>query len=216
MTGLHQDSGLLARDPEALSAEDLILRAALARFLEKGFHGTSIRAIALSAGLSVPGLYHYYPSKSALLERLAFDTMDDLITLTRAAYDLAPPTPVARFDAIVCAHVRFHCERSEESFVGNSELRSLSPAALKKLVGMRDQQQRLFDSVIQDGVTVGLLQVANPQMASRALVTMCTAVASWYRRSGPATPDEIVAEYRSLARSLLGISPDGAGGDLAL
>src|SRR5690606_25412480 len=38
------------------------LEAALEAFAERGYDGTSIREIAARAGLSVPGLYHHYPS----------------------------------------------------------------------------------------------------------------------------------------------------------
>lgn len=202
----------MACAPADLSVEDMILRSALACFVEKGFHGTSIRVIATAAGLSIAGLYHYYSSKSALLDRLVLNTMDDLLTLTQQALDMAPSSPMARFDAVVSAHVRFHCERAEESFVGNSELRSLAPDSLQQTIDRRDRQQRIFDEVILAGVASGHFRSGNPVMASRALVTMCTAVASWYRGTGPASPDQIVVEYLALARSLLGTSPDVATG----
>ena len=43
------------------------LASALRIFVEQGYHGTSVRQIAAGAGLSVPGLYHHFPSKQALL-----------------------------------------------------------------------------------------------------------------------------------------------------
>ncbi|NED61333.1 helix-turn-helix transcriptional regulator, partial [Streptomyces sp. SID10244] len=46
------------------------LAAALAAFAEQGYHGTSVREIASRANLSVPGLYHHYPSKQSLLQGL--------------------------------------------------------------------------------------------------------------------------------------------------
>lgn len=201
---MHYEHGLLAKDRAALSSEEEILRAALLRFVATGYHGTTIRKIAVDAGLSVPGLYHHFASKSALLERLINDTMDDLIELTETAVERAGPEVGTRFDAALDVHVRYHCERPEESFIGNSELRSLSPSARRKVVAKRDRQQRIFDRLIEEALAAGEFGVPWPHEASRAIVTMSTAVATWYSRSGPLSPDDIVEIYRGLIHQLLG------------
>jgi AcrR family transcriptional regulator len=200
---LHHEGGLLGRDRRSLSSDEEILQAALRCFVEKGYHGTTIRSIAARGGLSVPGLYHHFASKAVLLEHLIDDTMDDLITITGRALASAPSDAIARFDAVVTAHVRFHCERPEESFIGNSELRSLSAQARKRMIGKRDRQQRLFDGVVDEGMEAGIFSVEAPHEASRAIVTMCTAVATWYHRNGQLQPDEIVEIYRDLARNVV-------------
>jgi hypothetical protein len=69
------------------------------------------------------------------------------------------------------------------SFIGNGELRSL--AGHKRIVGKREHQQRIFDSVVEDDVAAGVFHLEWPREASRALVTMCTSVATWFRRDGP-------------------------------
>ena len=39
---------------------------------------------------------------------------------------------------------------------------------------------------------------------TRALLTMCTAVYSWYRKDGPSTQEEIADFYAELARRMVG------------
>jgi AcrR family transcriptional regulator len=201
---LHHLGGLFDRHPDELAAQDRVLLAALECFVERGYHGTTIRQIATRAGVSAPGLYHYFPSKLALLERLIDDTMDDLIATTETALAAAGADPVERFTAVVEAHVRFHCERPEESFVGNTEVRSLSAPALRRTLGKRDRQQRMFDDVVEPGVAAGVFNVGDAGLASRAIVTMCTGVANWYQRSGPLPPEQIVQGYRDLTLNALG------------
>lgn len=200
---MHYLDGLLATPKMALTSDEEILSAALHCFVEKGYHGTTIRSIAARAGLSVPGLYHHFASKAALLERLIDDTMDDLIESTEKAVAEAGPEPASRFDAALMAHVSYHCQRPEESFLGNSELRSLSPKAYRRIVAKRDHQQRIFDTLIQEGIDQRAFMVRWPRDASRAIVTMSTAVATWYSRDGRLKPDEIVTIYRDLARKML-------------
>jgi AcrR family transcriptional regulator len=173
-------------------------------FVEKGYHGATTREIAHRAGLSVPGVYHHYASKQALLEKLIDDTMDDMIELTERALECAAADPVERFDAVVVAHVQFHTDRPEESFIGNSELRSLAPAALRRIIAKRDHQQRIFDQLVESGIEAGAFHTRWPRETSRAVVTMCTAVANWYRRSGVHSAQEIVDIYRQIARQTVG------------
>ena len=109
----------------AAASLDLIREAALIAFLKHGFHGTSVRDIAGAAGMSVAGLYHHFPSKLDILFDLMSRTMDDLIGLTEQTLARTPGSPADQLRAIVETHVLFHTERRAESFVGNSELRSL-------------------------------------------------------------------------------------------
>jgi TetR/AcrR family transcriptional regulator, repressor of fatR-cypB operon len=49
---------------------DTILRAALELFVERGFHGASVPAIAERAGIAAGTMYRYFPSKEALVNEL--------------------------------------------------------------------------------------------------------------------------------------------------
>ena len=52
---------------DAVSARDLIVRAAAESLLENGYHGTSVRSIASKAGVAIGNLQYYFPTKSELL-----------------------------------------------------------------------------------------------------------------------------------------------------
>jgi AcrR family transcriptional regulator len=53
-----------------------ILAAAAEQFAAHGFEGASLRAVAAAAGVSPAALYHYFPSKEALMEAL----MDEVLS----------------------------------------------------------------------------------------------------------------------------------------
>lgn len=181
-----------------------ILLAATEAFAEKGFHGSTIRDIALRAQVSVPGLYHHFPSKGHLLERIMEDTMDGLISTTEQALAGAEDGAAERLEAIVEAHVRFHIEFQRESFIGNTELRSLISPGRERVLRKRDRQRAIFAAVVNAGLDSGVFSVAYPVEATRAIVTMCTAVATWYRPNRPLTPDQIVTRYCALALLMVG------------
>lgn len=181
-----------------------VLAAALDSFAETGYHGTSIRVLAKRSGLSVPGLYHYYASKQTILVDLMTAVMEEVLARSQAALAEADSAPRARFDALVESLLRFHMFRRVQAFVASSEIRSLEPKNRARYVRMRDEQQRLLDEVIVEGVAAGVFTTAYPYDAGRAIATMCVGVASWFRDDGPLEPDEVVERYLELAHGLVG------------
>jgi AcrR family transcriptional regulator len=181
-----------------------ILVAAVEVMARHGYHGTSVRDIAVEAGVSAGTLYHHFGSKHDLLFTILDRGIDLLVRRTEDALFHAGDDPAGRLRAIVETHVLTHTESRKESFIGNSELRSLNPEALALVVSKRDAQQRMFDRVVADGVRRGLFTTPHPVEAARSIVTACTAVAGWYHTSGPLSAQEIADRYQRVALDTVG------------
>ena len=123
---------LKSRPSAEADGAEAMLGVALSLFLEQGYHGASMRDIAARAGVSVSAAYHYFPSKADMLRTIMVRVTEDLIGDLEAARDGAGPDPAARLAAVARSHVLLHTRRQDESFVANSELRSLSPADRRK------------------------------------------------------------------------------------
>ncbi|MCC3272390.1 TetR/AcrR family transcriptional regulator [Arthrobacter zhangbolii] len=177
-----------------------LLGAALDCFVEHGYHGTAIRTVATHAGLSVPGLYHHYPSKQALLVGIAESAMADLYARSSAALREAGEDVEARFALLVECLVLVHAYRWEHAFIAASEIRSLEGPARAGHIAARDRQQKLLDDVVAEGSRLGRFATRYPKDASRAVTTMCTGVAQWYRAGGPLSPEELAARYVQICR----------------
>lgn len=180
------------------------LAAALAAFVEQGYHGASVREIAARAGLSVPGLYHHFPSKQALLVGLMKAAMADLLQRSRTAESEAGNSPSARFDAVVTSLLLFHMYRRDQAFIGSTEIRSLEADNRSAYIGQRDEQQRMLDTIVHDGVESGDFDTEHPGDASRAVTTLCVGIAGWYRPDGPLSAPELAAVYLTIARRIVG------------
>ena len=88
-----------------------ILDAAIRVFAEHGYHGARVGDIAEDAGVAHGLLYHYFPSKQALLETLFEESMTDVRASFLAAD--AEPDPRQRIGALLRASadiVRDHRE----------------------------------------------------------------------------------------------------------
>lgn len=188
----------------------VISDAAIVTMGEHGYHGTSVRHIADRAGMSSAALYHHFTSKQDLLFRIMDRGIDALVRQTEDALRASPDDPAERLRAIVRVHVLTHAENQQGSFIGNSEIRSLEPANRAVVIAKRDRQKRIFDQVVLDGIGTGVFTTPYPKEATLALVTMCTAVAQWYRPNGPLRPDEIADRYAELGLAMLGYRPQPA------
>lgn len=184
------------------------LAAALEAFVEFGYHGATMRDIARRAGLSVPGVYHYYQSKQDMLVALLDVTMDDLLARTTAARGQGR-NPVERFALLVECLALFHTHRRELGFLGASEMRSLDPQQRSRLAAIRRAQQRMVDEEVEQACHVGSFAVTRPHEASRAVVTMCTALPQWFDGDGPSTAEEVAAQYVEFALDLMRCTPAG-------
>ncbi|MEP9416562.1 TetR/AcrR family transcriptional regulator [Gordonia sp. VNQ95] len=180
------------------------LAAALAAFAEHGYHGTSVREIAARANLSVPGLYHHYPSKQSLLQGLLERTMTDLLARSAQAIVEAGDEPVDQFDAVVESLLRFHMYRREQAFVGSTEIRSLDDSYKSTYIGHRDRQQRMVDEIVFAGVAAGDFATEYPKDASRAVATMCVGVSTWFKLDGELDADELIKRNLKIARDIVG------------
>lgn len=188
--------------PNYLPAElkiDPICAAALRCFVVSGFHGTTIRQIAAEAGLSVPGIYHYYESKSAILVALGELAMDALLKASRQAV-ASGTTALERFEHLASCLIQFHAEYGEIAFVAYSEIRSLPPAAREAHIEARRQEQALVTAVVEQGVADGTFATRQPIEAARAISTLCLGLSQWYRPDGTMSVNELVEVYLEICK----------------
>ena len=62
-----------AKTPQGLQTREQILEASNQLFAQKGFHATSMRQIAATAGISLGNIYNHFDSKEAIFSSLFFE-----------------------------------------------------------------------------------------------------------------------------------------------
>ena len=197
-------SSVVRWDDYAQPTVSPILQAALECFVEHGYHGTTIRNLASAAGLSVAGLYHHFTSKQSIIVALMQIAMDDLYWRSVTALEQAGNSIEAKLALHVECLVLFHAHRGDLAFLAANEIRGLEPLARSRHIAARDRQQRILDSIVEEGVAAGAFKAESPRDTSRAIVTMCTGVAQWYRLDGSLTPNELAGRYVVISRQALG------------
>ena len=187
----------------APGTSEVIEQAALEAFYDKGYHGASIREIASRAGIGLATVFHHYPSKAAVLNRIMHRAVDELDEELRDALD-SIVDPVDRLTTAVRVLVTAHCERQMQSFVAQSEFRSLEPDEREVVRVKRAQIQSIVVEAIQNGVGLGRFECEQPKETAQAIVAMATMVATWYHSGGARSTDQVASTYADLAQRMLG------------
>lgn len=185
---------------------DRIRDAALGCICRHGYDGTSIREIAREADVTVAVLHECFPSKDDLLYELIDATHDAALAQIDASVASARDDPAARLSAAVWAQCDYHTRFRRETFVANTELRSLNRARRAQIVAKRDHVGNVFRDILADGAERGVFDVADPAAVSRAIVSMSMGIAGWYDPAGPEMPRQIARRYCDLAARLAGVS----------
>ena len=144
------------------------------------------------------GLYHYFPSKDAMLfEIMSFGMErmeDEVMRPARRVRD-----PEARLRQMLTQHA--HIITRAEGVVAQlfHEQRAL-PAAMRKVVN--EQERRYFHLVrdtLQELKAAGRLRDVDPSIAALSLIGMIQWMPRWFREGGPLSIDEAARELTDLA-----------------
>lgn len=181
---------------------DPVAAAALSLFVEKGYHGTSIRDIAGALGRSISGIYHRHASKQDVLVYLMELTMTDLATrIERAGMD--GRDPAERFGLMVECLALYHIHRQDLAFLGATEMRALEPECRERITALRRRVQLLMELEVNAARKAGLFNPLNPHHAARSITYMCVSIARWYRPGGAMGADDVAAETVTYALSVM-------------
>ena len=170
--------------------KERIKAVAIHLFYRKGYFATSMSDIARRAGIQKSSIYYHYANKEDILVDIFTTTMRDLndslnfhLKNARSAKE--------RMRAAILSHIIFHIEHQKEAIIADSELRGLTVNNYKTILQMRDDYERKFQQVIKEGVDDGSYKVPDYKIISYGIITMCTAVCTWFKRSGRLSKKEV-------------------------
>ena len=182
---------------QGVKTADAIRQAGLQLIFEHGYEGMSLRDLAQAVGLQPGSLYNHIATKQALLFDLVREHMLALTAaLDEALADVEGALP--RLDAFITFHLRYHLTRKIEVFVNNAELRSLEPDNRAAIMLLRRAYEQRLAAILADGAATGAFAVPDIPVATYAILSMLTGVASWYNPDGRLGEDTIVAIHRQL------------------
>ena len=140
--------------PAASAARDtrqLILDAALDLFAERGYHATSMRALAGAVGVRESAIYHYFESKEAILGAVVEEHFRARVAIAERVVSGSPRRPLADLLASLAARLLEHMQEPDEKKLMRIAM-SLGPRFLGEqqspLVRLRQNVRAPFHRII--------------------------------------------------------------------
>jgi AcrR family transcriptional regulator len=176
-----------------------LLEVSLRLFVRRGYAGTTVRDIADAAGLSVGLMFHYFPSKQALLQEHARNIDAAIAAVVQRLASGA--RPLDAFTA-VASDVLASMEdpRTRDVFLLASQILTLDsiPRPVKRLVSTT----RSVDAsvpVIESGQRRGEIRTGDPRALAVAFWGALQGIAEalvWYPRSPVPRAEDVVGVLR--------------------
>ena len=167
-----------------------------------GFAAVSMRQIAAEVGVQAGALYNYTPDKQSLLFDLMHGHMEHLLKALEE--EAIEGDPINQLEAFSRFHIRYHLDRPDLVFIAYMELRNLSEPHFATLQRQRKSYEDRLQAILTQGIETKAFQIADPRVATMAIIAMLTGITTWYREEGRLERSEIEEIYWDLVRKSVG------------
>lgn len=187
-----------------------LMLAGVESFARRGYHATTTRDIAATAGMSPAALYVHFPSKAALLFAISRSGHEQVLSVAREAQENAPG-PAEAMRELVERFTAWHARRHTIARVVQYELGALPEEEYRVVASLRKDIEDLVRGLVDRGRAEGVFTVGDPHTAARAVLSLGVDVARWYSDRSRQTPEELATEYADLTLRMLGVPDSPAG-----
>ncbi|GIH68758.1 putative transcriptional regulator TetR family protein [Sphaerimonospora thailandensis] len=171
----------------ASDRRDHLVKLAAELFARKGFQATTVREIALEAGILSGSLYHHFDSKETIVDEVLRTFLDDVTARYRAALsgDGDPRSVLSEMVRVGFGSLDAH--RAAITVMQNdwSYLRSLPDDRFGYLDRAEDEVERMWVEQIRRGQAVGQFRSdVDPKLTYRMIRDTVWVTARWFRPDG--------------------------------
>ena len=187
----------------ALRQKKKVLQVSGRLFWDNGYLGTSIDDIASAAHVNKASIYYYFHSKSDILFELAMSFINSLIEVVRPIVE-SDLEPLKKLEAFVDRHLIYSLDRLGFSGIGQRERRNLPARMMREYTEKRDEYERLFRRILEEGVAQKQFHVRDPKLAAKFCLGLLNSTALWFKEKGKYSPEKIAQEQYLFVLSALG------------
>ena len=182
------------------------MRAAIACFVERGFHGTAVPQIAQRAGVSAGTLYHYFPSKEALVNEL-YRTWKGAVS--RRVFTAFPQGAPVREQFRVMWHELASFAREEPAAFGFIELHNHKSYLDEESIAMDRNLKEFARGMIRLAQAQGLLKSLDPTVLMELVFGAFYGLVRAHFEGRVELTDELIANAEQACWDTVAVHPAG-------
>lgn len=174
-----------------------VVAAAVTLFSRKGYHGTTVRDIALESGMLSGSLYAHIDSKEDLLYEIVLGAADWFMAVMASVLKTPAPASTKLREAMK-GHLRVMAESREAAAIFMHEWKALSPERRAVVAEKRRAYEGAFAEIIAQGVVAGEFRAVDAKFARLLVLSAVNWLYQWYDPSGPLGPDAVADRFADL------------------
>jgi AcrR family transcriptional regulator len=182
---------------ERVTRRDDILREAAHLFLESGYRGASMGAIADRVGIAKPTLSHYWRSKEDILYAIHKKYIQPLLDQQRsyAERELRPDDQLRR-----CLQDMMESINEDPGYVRSfiEQGRELSDERSREVRQIGREHRRLLEKAISEGVEQGMFRKVNPTIGAYAVLGLASWATYWFRPGRSLSAEDVAEELSDI------------------
>lgn len=184
-----------------------ILEAAATLIAARGFHGMSMRDLAVATGFGVSSLYNYFPSKDELLAELQLKAFQTLIQQAKATLPEGEDA-ATRLYVFIHNQVRYFVDHADVMRVLIHEAAALPAEHRQAVRALKEAYFRLCRDIVADVFAHGCAHADNARgavedaaldRATYSIFGMINWVWAWYEPALHGTAEDVARSIHSLA-----------------
>ncbi len=172
---------------------EAVLRAAVALFLEQGYHRVTLNEVAERLNITKPALYNYFRGKDEILFEcwaMGAELVDSVITELNAGGG----SGLSKLRKLVHAYAALMATDFGASLV-RFDLRDLAEKNAGVARSAKKRIDATFRKYIAAGIADGSIKRCDPKLAAFAIAGSLNWIGHWYRRDGGLSPAAIADEF---------------------
>jgi TetR/AcrR family transcriptional regulator len=185
-----------------------LLREAASAFTRKGFHAASLDDIAQKLGVTKAALYHYFPSKHALLRECFARAL-------KVGFEGLAAAEATGGNAREKLHnaLRFYLKEMIDELsccVVLTEENALLPDDYAELLQQRDRFEIALRDLVRAGIADGSVVPCDPKLTVFTILGAVHWVSKWFNQSGPWSADAVSTALTDLLNRMVSATPVAA------
>ncbi len=162
------------------SRKDIIVKAAAALFLERGYKAASMRDLAEKVGVEAASLYNHIRSKTDLLHDICFEVANRYWE-EMSRIEGEEITAIEKIEALLHFLINQMIFHWDEVHVSDREWRYLAEPYLSNFGAQRRNFRKRFAAIIEKGIEAKEIKPIDASTAVLIVLHAISGIESWHR-----------------------------------
>ncbi len=162
-------------------------------FKERGYGASSMRDLASAVGIEAASIYSHIKSKEEILQNICFRLANQFLTSLEEVENQGL-RPEEKLRHAMIAHIGIITADLSASAVFWNEWKHMSDPYRGDFLLMKNDYERRFVSIIEDGIQNGVFTAGDSKITSQLLLSSLNGIHHWYKPTSSRANEDFASQ----------------------